>query len=90
MAYFLKSDKFHNDGPLGERDYEDAGSRGLSIANPIQTAIAKREAKVASVSKQRFALIARLTAEFVATNGRRPLRSEVDAINRKANITVGL
>jgi hypothetical protein len=90
----MQFSKFHNNGPIGERDYEDnlaqVETRKGYTVSPFQPAIDAREAKVASVSKQRFALIDKLTAEFKATNGRSPLPSEITNINRQANRTLGL
>lgn len=88
--------KFHNNGPIGERDYEDnlaqveVETRNGFVVSPLQARLDVREAKVANVAKQRFALIDKLTAEFKAANGRRPLPSEITNINRQVNRILGI
>lgn len=79
---------FHDSGPIGERDYEDAGSQDMSAPSIIQTNIAKREAHLKATSAARWALRTRLTNEFVAANKRQPLRSELDRILDKVNAQI--
>jgi hypothetical protein len=90
----MNNSKFHNNGPIGERDYEDnlaqVETRNGYMVSPVQAKIDARESKLANSSKDRFALIANLTTEFKAANGRRPLPREIDAINREANRTLGI
>jgi hypothetical protein len=71
---------FHDSGPIGERDYEDAGSDGLDQPSAIQTNIAKQQAHLKATAASRWALRTKLVNEFSATNKRQPLRSELDRI----------
>jgi hypothetical protein len=81
--------KFHNNGPIGERDYEDAGSVS-STPCLIQQEIAKKEAAIKATAVDRFALRAKLENEFFVKNNRRPLRSELNSILAIVNKTVGI
>lgn len=84
----INRSKFHDNGPRGERDYEDAGSLGMSTPSAIHANIAKREAHLKATSAARWALRTKLTNEFVAANKRQPLRSELDRILDRVNAQI--
>jgi hypothetical protein len=85
---------YHNNGPIGARDYEDnraqVETRNGFKVSPVQAKIDARESKLANLLYRRVTLITKLTAEFKAANGRHPMNSEIDAINRHANRTLGI
>lgn len=87
----MTNSKYFNDGPRGERDYEDAGAQGLDKGqDAIRTAIAKREAAIKATSVTRFTLREQMEAEFRAAHNRRPNRSELNNILSIINRQVGL
>ena len=70
MTY--KNIKYHNSGPIGERDYEDAGHVYNTPKRPVSVGKAPTAAELKALRAKEDAVVARLAAEYTNATGFAP------------------
>lgn len=77
--------KFFNDGPLGERDYEDAGNRYIAPRLPLSVGKAPTAAQLKVIRAKEDVIIARMVAEYTKSKGFAPNALEMMSFSRAAS-----
>jgi hypothetical protein len=76
--------RYHNDGPIGERDYEDAGSRYSTPSRPLSVGKAPTASELKVIRAKEDVVIARMVADYTKTKGFAPNAIMMTNIRRDA------
>lgn len=76
--------RFHNDGPRGERDFEDGGSQYNTPRRPLSIGKAPTAIELNARRSKEAVIIARMVSEYVAAKGFEPNAIMMNNIRRDA------
>ena len=84
MKNTLSNTKYHNSGPIGERDYEDGGDFYSTPARPLTVGKAPTAVELKALRAKEDVIIARMVAAYTKSKGFAPNAIMITNIRRDA------